>query len=308
MGGISVSRHDRDRSFVAPARNVDSAPMDPREVSVATAVKTFVAPAADEPMKIEVEPLTMEQKTGAADRDSLLPASPIDLQISQLKRVQDLHHPNRVKEQTAQVVAQPGKQGWTRVHYGLAILVGFLVLDILIFIYLKISTRQKKSILEPTSARVAEQLARSKKAQMTSRGPEPVKPTPPAAEFVEALTKAMDLSKRKGKQSQAAKGEEADRAGKPASPLEASLRLPEVQNEMDQVNAVIRIDSMIASLSDAVGKPADKFTYVPELTDILHDMKSKMSPESQPEQLTKEVLIGQDGVDFVKNLRRLFLN
>jgi hypothetical protein len=259
-------------------------------------------------MKIEVDPLTMEQKTGAADRDSLLPASPIDLQISQLKRVQDLHHPNRVKEQTAQVVAQPGKQGWTRVHYGLAILVGFLVLDILIFIYLKISTRQKKSILEPTSARVAEQLARSKKAQMTSRGPEPVKPTPPAAEFVEALTKAMDLSKRKGKQSQAAKGEEADRAGKPASPLEASLRLPEVQNEMDQVNAVIRIDSMIASLSDAVGKPADKFTYVPELTDILHDMKSKMSPESQPEQLTKEVLIGQDGVDFVKNLRRLFLN
>jgi len=64
------------------------------------------------------------------------------------------------------------------------------------------------------------------------------------------------------------------------------------------------VDSMIASLSEAITKPATEIQQVPDLDDVLKDLEVVSSSPGSMRDMSRNELLGRDGEAFLNNIRR----
>jgi hypothetical protein len=180
----------------------------------------------------------------------------------------------------------------------LAIL-GFLLLDIVLISYY-ITSRKRKST--PLKAKVKQKKPKSvtdtaMKEKRIQKSPQrksfktelqqklvPETFEDPGSDFIASLTSLLDSGS-------------------------GEIELPTVESdkELDEINGIkqaVKVDSMIASLSEAITKPAEAVQHIPDLDDVLRDLESVSSDSGSIRDMSRNDLVGKDGEDFLNNIRR----
>jgi len=82
---------------------------------------------------------------------------------------------------------------------------------------------------------------------------------------------------------------------------------PEQAAELAEINSAIKIDSFIESLSEAVETAANP-VMPPRLQEVAQDLDSISASAHISRELSEEQIIGRDGAEFMKNIKRLYMN
>lgn len=120
--------------------------------------------------------------------------------------------------------------------------------------------------------------------------------------FVEVLKESLDVAEAPAPD---AKNAPEMRNAKVKAPLNDLA--PEQEVELQEINSTIKIDSFIASLSQAVETATIETVTPPDLNDVAHDLDVLTSANISRE-LTREQIMGRDGRDFIRNIKRLYMS
>ena len=82
---------------------------------------------------------------------------------------------------------------------------------------------------------------------------------------------------------------------------------PSQKDELAEINSAVKIDHFIASLSQVVETAEVQPVSVPDLSDVAHDLDAISASTHISKELSREQIMGKDGADFVKNIKRLYM-
>ncbi len=123
-------------------------------------------------------------------------------------------------------------------------------------------------------------------------------------EFVDVLKETLK-DKKTAQSKVAAQTESAFQAVK-MSTLDDVLE-PSQMEELAEISSTVKIDHFIASLSQAVETAVVQPVPPPDLSDVAHDLDTISATTHISKELSREQLMGKDGADFVKNMKRLYM-
>lgn len=79
-------------------------------------------------------------------------------------------------------------------------------------------------------------------------------------------------------------------------------------NELAELEQAVKLDELIGSISGAINDSPAAAPAPPQFAEIANDLKLAEPEAELTEQTAREQLIGRDGVEFMRNIKRLYLN
>jgi hypothetical protein len=81
-----------------------------------------------------------------------------------------------------------------------------------------------------------------------------------------------------------------------------------VPHDFEPITQAVKIDTMIGSLSEAIREQEKSEPLPPEFTEIVNELNLIEHSGEISEEAAKKALIGRDGLEFMKSIKRLYLN